>query len=308
MSAAIVRMSSVSKSFGSQRVLAGLDWQIAPGQVVGLLGRNGAGKSTLLECMLGLREADGGSVSLFGDAAGALSDATRGRIGYVPQRTDLFDWLTPVQMFDYFRTLYPRWNQAKVDGLLSRWGFGPALLGKPIKRLSGGEQQRLAIIRALAHDPELLILDEPTVGVDPQSRNAIFDYLQQLNRAGVTIIYSTHYMEEAERLCSRIGIIDHGTILALGSVDQLLTSLPFEDEITFPASEATAPLVPQLAAYGELVATNGTQRFRPKSGFPLSQFFALTESLRLSPRLFVSQRPTLEAVFLHLTGRTLRDA
>ena len=135
MSAAIVRMSSVSKYFGSQRVLADLGWEIAPGQVVGLLGRNGAGKSTLLECMLGLRETDGGTVSLFGEGVAALSDEARARIGYVPQRTDVFDWLTPVQMLDYFRAMYPRWNAAKVEGLLSRWGFGPDLRNKPIKRL-----------------------------------------------------------------------------------------------------------------------------------------------------------------------------
>jgi len=124
----------------------------------------------------------------------------------------------------------------------------------------------------------------------------------------VTIIYSTHYMEEAERLCSRIGVIDHGKILALGSLDELLTRLPFEDEITFPATPSTESLAKQLVAFGGVVTTGGTHRFRPRPNYPLSAFFSLTESLRLSPRLFVSQRPTLEAVFLHLTGRTLRDA
>jgi ABC-2 type transport system ATP-binding protein len=115
-------------------------------------------------------------------------------------------------------------------------------------------------------------------------------------------------MEEAERLCSRIGIIDHGKILALGTLDELLVQLPFEDEITFPVDPATSPLVTQLAAEGEITTVDGTHRFRPHTGYPLSAFFALTESLNLPPRLFVSQRPTLEALFLHLTGRTLRDA
>jgi ABC-2 type transport system ATP-binding protein len=216
-------MSSVSKHFGSQRVLAGLDWQIAPGQVVGLLGRNGAGKSTLLECMLGLREADGGSVALFGESVSALSDETRGRIGYVPQRTDLFDWLTPVQMFDYFRAMYPRWNQAKVDGLLSRWDFGPHLRSKPIKRLSGGEQQRLAIIRALAHEPELLILDEPVSALDPVGRREFLrELVDQVIERGTTVVFSTHILSDLERVAFDLAFLKDGRIALQGQTDALL--------------------------------------------------------------------------------------
>jgi ABC-2 type transport system ATP-binding protein len=223
MSAAIVRMSSVSKHFGNQRVLAGLDWQIAPGQVVGLLGRNGAGKSTLLECMLGLREADGGSVALFGEHVAALSDEARGRIGYVPQRTDLFDWLTPVQMFDYFRAMYPRWNQAKVEGLLSRWDFGPQLRSKPIKRLSGGEQQRLAIIRALAHEPELLILDEPVSALDPVGRRAFLrELVDQVIERGTTVVFSTHILSDLERVAFDLAFLKDGRIALQGQTDALL--------------------------------------------------------------------------------------
>ena len=223
MSAAIVRMSSISKYFGSQRVLADLDWQIAPGQVVGLLGRNGAGKSTLLECMLGLREADAGSVALFGEDAARLSDDARGRIGYVPQRTDLFDWLTPVQMFDYFRALYPRWNQAKVDGLLSRWDFGPHLRAKPIKRLSGGEQQRLAIIRALAHEPELLILDEPVSALDPVGRREFLrELVDQVIERGTTVVFSTHILSDLERVAFDLAFLKDGRIALQGQTDALL--------------------------------------------------------------------------------------
>ncbi|MFS2015803.1 ABC transporter ATP-binding protein [Massilia sp. CT11-108] len=223
MSAAIVRMSSVSKYFGSQRVLADLDWQIAPGQVVGLLGRNGAGKSTLLECMLGLREADGGSVALFGEGVAALSDDARGRIGYVPQRTDLFDWLTPVQMFDYFRAMYPRWNTGKVDGLLSRWDVGPELRNKPIKRLSGGEQQRLAIIRALAHEPELLILDEPVSALDPVGRREFLrELVDQVIERGTTVVFSTHILSDLERVAFDLAFLKDGRIALQGQTDALL--------------------------------------------------------------------------------------
>ena len=135
----------------------------------------------------------------------------------------------------------------------------------------------------------------------------IFEYLERLNREGLTIIYSTHYMEEATRLCSRIGIIDHGKLHALGTLDELLARLPFEEEIRFAATDATATLAAQLAAHGELATADGTHRFRPRADLKLSEFFALTESHALPGRLFTSQRPTLEELFLHLTGRTLRE-
>src|SRR5258706_16317058 len=122
-------------------------------------------------------------------------------------------------------------------------------------------QRRLNLIAALLHRPKLLLCDEPTVGVDPQSRNAIFDFLEKLNREGLTIIYSTHYMEEATRLCSRIGIIDHGKILALGTLDDLLAHLPFADEITFPASPATAALAVALAGHGSIISNDSTHHF-----------------------------------------------
>jgi ABC-2 type transport system ATP-binding protein len=177
-----------------------------------------------------------------------------------------------------------------------------------VHTFSGGMQRRLNIIASLLHRPKLLLCDEPTVGVDPQSRNAIFEFLERMNReTGLTVIYSTHYMEEATRLCSRIGIIDHGRIHALGTLDELLLKLPFEEEIRFPLSSATEPLASRLAAYGVLERAEGQCRFRPRPGYPLSGFFAETEALGLPPRLFTSQRPTLEAVFLHLTGRRLRE-
>jgi ABC-2 type transport system ATP-binding protein len=219
----LVGMSSVAKHFGSQRVLDGLDWQVARGQVVGLLGRNGAGKSTLLECMLGLRELDGGVVTMFGEDAGRLSEATLANIGYVPQKPDLFDWLTPLQMFDYFKAMYPRWNAAKVEGLLSRWGFDAPMRNKQIKKLSGGEQQRLAIIRALAHDPELLILDEPVSALDPVGRREFLrELVDQVIERGTTVVFSTHILSDLERVAFDLAFLKEGKIALQGQTDVLL--------------------------------------------------------------------------------------
>lgn len=219
----IIQMSSTTKQFGSQSVLDALDWQVMPGQVIGLLGRNGAGKSTLLECLLGLREADSGSVTVYGEDVAALSEATRARIGYVPQKCDLFDWLTPRQMLDYFKALYPRWNDAKVDALLERWVFGAAMQGKAISKLSGGEQQRLSIIRALGPDPELLILDEPVSALDPVGRREFLrELIDSVIEHGTTVVFSTHILSDLERVALDVAFLKGGRIALQGPLDELL--------------------------------------------------------------------------------------
>jgi ABC-2 type transport system ATP-binding protein len=306
----MLALRNVTKRFGPITALDDVSLEIAPGEFFGLLGPNGAGKSTLMSLVAGLRTPEAGTLRLDGRPLTAGDASTRRILGLVPQTIALFPELTAeenLRIFGELQGLRGAELKGRLDELFAAAGLEDRRRSL-VKTFSGGMQRRLNLIAALLHRPKLLLCDEPTVGVDPQSRNAIFEYLQQLNRGGVTIVYSTHYMEEAERLCSRIGIIDHGRILALGTLEALLTRLPFEDEITFPVAAATAPLAAQLAAQGEITAVDGTHRFRPRTSYPLSAFFALTESFGLPPRLFVSQRPTLEALFLHLTGRTLRDA
>jgi ABC-2 type transport system ATP-binding protein len=217
----IVQASSLSKHYGSQAVLKDLNWTIERGRVVGLLGRNGAGKSTLLECLLGLRECEG-AVQLVGAPAGDLTDEVRAQIGYVPQKSALFEWMTPDQLLAYFRALYPRWNHAKVDGLLGRWGFDAATRAKPVSRLSGGQQQRLSIIRALAHDPELLVLDEPVSALDPVGRR---EFLRELIDAvieqGTTVLFSTHILSDLERVALDVAFLKDGAIALQGPLDDL---------------------------------------------------------------------------------------
>jgi ABC-2 type transport system ATP-binding protein len=225
MKSSIVEVMGLYKAFGQQQVLQGVNWNIQPGKVIGLLGRNGAGKSTLLECLLGLREADTGAAVLFGEAVTALSDQVRADIGYVPQKSEVFEWLTPLQLLDYFKALYPRWNQTKVDSLMQRWGFGGALANQQIGKLSGGEKQRLSIIRALAHDPKLLVLDEPVASLDPVGRR---DFLHELVDGVIerdtTVIFSTHILSDLERVALDVAFLQGGKITLQAPLDELLES------------------------------------------------------------------------------------
>ncbi|MEI7553254.1 MAG: ABC transporter ATP-binding protein [Verrucomicrobiota bacterium] len=305
----MLSLRSVTKRYGALTALDGVSLDIARGEFFGLLGPNGAGKSTLMALAAGLRSPDAGTLTLDGGVVTPADPRTRTRLGLVPQSIALYEELSADQNLRIFGALYG------LRGAQLRRRIDEALAAvqltdrrrDPVKTFSGGMQRRLNLVAALLHQPKLLLCDEPTVGVDPQSRNAIFDYLTALNRAGLTIIYSTHYMEEATRLCSRIGIIDHGRIPALGTLDELLTRLPFEEEISFPATPETAPLAAQLGADGTLVSADGRHRFQPRADFRLSAFYTRAEALGLPPRLFTAARPTLEAVFLHLTGRNLRE-
>lgn len=305
----MLHLRAVTKRYGALTALDGVSLEIARGEFFGLLGPNGAGKSTTMSIIAGLRTADAGGVTLDGESLSGASPATRLSIGLVPQQIALYLDLTAEQNLRIFGELYGlrgRELRARIDEALEAVQLSDRRRDI-VKTFSGGMQRRLNLVAALLHRPKLLLCDEPTVGVDPQSRNAIFEYLERLNREGLTIIYSTHYMEEATRLCSRLGIIDHGKVHALGTIDELLTRLPFQEEIRFAATPAVAPLVAGLTDHGELVAADGLHYFRPHIDFKLSTFFTLAESFALSPRLFTVQRPTLEALFLHLTGRNLRE-
>lgn len=302
-------IQDVIKRYGATTALDGISLQVKPGEFFGLLGPNGAGKSTLMSLIAGLRSPDAGTLRLAGRPLSASDPAARAGLGLVPQSIALYDDLSAEQNLRIFGELYGLRGpglRARVDEALAAVQLADRRHDQ-VKTFSGGMQRRLNLVAALLHRPRLLLCDEPTVGIDPQSRNAIFELLEARAREGLTVIYSTHYMEEATRLCTRIGIIDHGKIHALGTLDELLTRLPFEEEIRFPAGPDTAPLAARLAGQGEVTLLDGTHRFRPRADCRLSAFYALTESLGLPARLFTSQRPTLEALFLHLTGRHLRE-
>jgi len=305
----LVSANGVAKRFGPVKALDGVSLDIASGEFFGLLGPNGAGKSTFMSLVAGIRRLDSGTLTVDGAGVAAGSASARLALGLVPQHIALYLELSAERNLRIFGELYG----LRGAKLRERIGFALEAVGIADRRrglvrtFSGGLQRRLNLAAALLHEPRLLLCDEPTVGIDPQSRNAIFELLQELNRGGLTVIYSTHYMEEATRLCSRVGIIDHGRILALGTIDELLARLPFEEEIRFPSSPQTRALSRELESSGDVETVDSVHRFRPRAGYRMSSFYGLTERHGLPARLFTSQRPTLEALFLQLTGRTLRE-
>jgi ABC-2 type transport system ATP-binding protein len=222
MTEPLLSLRGVKTDIGRYHILHGVAFDVAEGGLTMLLGRNGAGKTTLIETLLGLREPSSGQATLLGQPALALDDATRARVGYVPQRSDLFEWLTADQLLAYFRSFYPRWNTAKVDGLMSRWDIAR---DKPIGKLSGGQQQRLSIIRALAHEPELLVLDEPVASLDPAGRRDFLgELVDQVIDQRTTIVFSTHILSDLERVAVDVAFLSGGKIALHAPLDELLES------------------------------------------------------------------------------------
>jgi ABC-2 type transport system ATP-binding protein len=214
----LLTVEGLTRRYGDRVAVAGIGFHIGRGECVGLLGPNGAGKTSTLAMIAGIALPDAGSLSLQDGTAGSDMVAMKHRVGLVPQDLALFDELTAWQNLQLFGGLYgldEATLRRRADEALALVGLADRRAER-VRNFSGGMKRRLNIAGALLHDPELLLLDEPTVGVDPQSRNAIFDNLEELKRRGKTLLYTTHYMEEAERLCERVLVMDHGRVLADG--------------------------------------------------------------------------------------------
>ncbi|MCH6255566.1 ABC transporter ATP-binding protein [Puniceicoccaceae bacterium K14] len=305
-----IEISNLRKSFGSIEALNGLEFEIASGQFFGLLGPNGAGKSTFMNLLTGFHLPDSGSFQIDHKPYDPTNPRCKSRIGFVPQNIALYEEFTPVEnlkMFGQLNGLSGSDLKDKIPNMLNRIGLADRQKDR-VKTFSGGMKRRLNIASSLLHDPEILLCDEPTVGIDPQSRNAIFDLLQELNDSGTTVIYSTHYMEEAEKLCDRIAIIDHGKILAVGTIDELMSKIPTQNHISCKQSKLSQKItLSTLEQFGVIQETDSNLEIHTHENFKLSEFFAWLEENNLSPRLFRIQQSTLEDLFLQLTGRALRE-
>ena len=290
----MLTLTGVRKAFGSTVAVDGLSLTVNTGEVFGFLGPNGAGKTTTISISVGLLSPDAGAVDLGGHGSPTLPHV-RAHIGVAPQALALYDALTARENLEFFGRIHavPRpERRRRTAELLDLVGLTDRA-GSRVGTYSGGMKRRINLAAALIHDPPLVMLDEPTAGVDPQSRNAILDIVRNLRERGRTIVYTTHYMEEAQRLCDRVAIIDHGKLLALGPIDELIARHAGESTVT--VSHAGGSANPGVDAREEQFQTAD----------PIGAL-----SARLASGAVVGvkiDRPSLESVFLNLTGRSLRD-
>jgi ABC-2 type transport system ATP-binding protein len=304
----MISISHVTKRYGAITALDAMSLDIKPGELFGLLGPNGAGKTTLMSLLVGHRSADEGTISINGKAAAPTDLEIRRAIGYVPQQIALYDELSAADNLDLFGRFYD------LSGTLLRTRADEALHAvqlydrrkEKVKTFSGGMKRRLNLAAALLHKPSVLLCDEPTVGVDPQSRNAIFDFLLALHAEGITIVYTTHYMEEVERLCTRSAIIDYGKVIAEGTLNELLRLLPYEETLLIKR-KAGAGVPEAFARFGAATETSDAIELKPVKGAKMSEVIAACEQGGIPYSDIEWKKPTLEAVFLHYTGRSMRD-
>jgi ABC-type multidrug transport system, ATPase component len=303
---AVIRVRGLIKRYGDLHAVDGIDFDVAPGEVFGLLGPNGAGKTTTVEILEGLRAPDGGQAIVLGVDVAKGSDALKPRIGISLQTAALYPKLSVVEVIDLFRSFYTTSRPtAELIGLLE---LGERRNART-KDLSGGQRQRLAVALALVNDPELVFLDEPTTGLDPAARRALWDLIKGLKARGRSVLLTTHYMEEAEVLCDRLAIMDHGHILEMGTVDELISKRFKERAVHFDRIDAISDAdLAALAAVTSVKHDDDTiLLYSPDVAATVGALLALTESRAVEPQNLGIRRPTLEDVFLDLTGRALRD-
>jgi ABC-2 type transport system ATP-binding protein len=313
MSNVLLRVEGLVKSYGARRAVDGVSFQVLAGQTVGLLGPNGAGKSTTVSMLCGLLRPDAGQVLLDGQAVTTGAAGVKRRIGLVPQDLALYEDLSAHENLRLFGALYGLKGKAlneRIEHVLGLVNLVDRARDKPAT-FSGGMKRRLNIAAALLHDPDLLILDEPTVGVDPQSRNAIFDTLEALQAQGRALIYTSHYMEEVERLADHIVIIDHGKVLADDSPAALHRKLAAKAllrvELAQPAGAGLLDALRSQAGVTALASEGTTLDIGLTDNADAVPLLGWLQGQGQRPVHFATARASLEDIFLDLTGRTLRD-
>jgi len=338
--AGIVEVSGLVKRFGELTAVDGVSFEIADGEIFGLLGPNGAGKTTAISMISCLLAPDEGDVRVAGHSVLSDSIGVRRELGVVPQEIALYPTLTALENLKFWGRMYGLSGKQLDDAV----AYGLAMAGLEdkakvrVETFSGGMKRRINIAAGILHRPKVLLMDEPTVGIDPQSRNHILDTVRELNREGMTVVYTSHYMEEVEALCDRIAIVDHGRVIAQGTLDELRALVGDEDRIRIvvgderPADadaeggsqadaaveDAAAPpaeleaalaavrLVPGVSR-AELVGGTALEALAPDAATVLAGVVEAIASAGAHLRSVEIVEPNLESVFLHLTGRGLRD-
>jgi ABC-2 type transport system ATP-binding protein len=303
---AVLELRGLGKDYGERAAVRAVELDVTRGEILGLLGPNGAGKTTMISMACGVVTPSRGSVTIGGIDLAKQPRVAKAKLGLVPQDLALYVELSALQNLAYFGALYG------LHGALAReridWALGVVGLrdraNDQVKQYSGGMQRRLNIAAGLLHKPELLILDEPTVGVDPQSRNHIFDTVRALRDGGMTVIYTTHYMEEVEALCDRVAIMDDGALVALGTLDDLIGTYAGKGialEVTGDAEAAERAAAP----HARVTRTGAMLRVEPTAG--LGAVISAIEAAGVTIARIESRQANLETAFLALTGRALRD-
>jgi ABC-2 type transport system ATP-binding protein len=302
----VIRVRDLRKHYGDVRAVDGVSFEVGRGEIFGLLGPNGAGKTTTVEMLEGLRVPDGGELTVLGVDAARYPDRIKPRIGVQLQTAALYPQLTVIEVVRLFASFYPR--SLPAEDVLAALDLGEKRDAQT-KNLSGGQRQRLSVALAMVNDPELVFLDEPTTGMDPAARRALWELVRGLQAQGRTVLLTTHYMEEAETLCDRVAIMDHGKIREEGTVDELVSRRFKDRAVIFDSLAGVSD--EELRAFGgvsQLVHEDERTILHTRDvPATIGAVLAVAERLGLEPEGLTVRRPTLEDVFLDLTGRALRD-
>lgn len=309
----MIHIENLVKRYGEVLALDHLNLDVREGEIFGLLGPNGSGKTTAINCMLSLLKFDKGSIRIFGEEMSPDNYKVKQQIGIVLQNVAVFDELTVYENIDYFCGLYIKDKVKRkqlVEEAIRFVGLEDYTKMRP-KKLSGGLLRRLNIACGIAHKPKLIILDEPTVAVDPQSRNRILEGIQELNRQGSTIIYTSHYMEEVEQICTRIAILDHGRSIAVGTKEELKSMIKTGETVTIEAvalDREHLQMIRELPHVFDVQYEKQVMTVRCTTAKDnLIRILSFLQEQQISFGRVFSELPTLNDVFLEITGKQLRD-
>jgi len=309
----LLEVSHLKKAYGKKQALKNVSFALKEGSSFGFLGPNGAGKSTTMKILAGIVKADSGSVRLLGRDIARDPRAASRHIGYVPQEITLYEKLSAYDNLVFFGQAYGvAGNDLKrrIGEVLEKTGLRDRARDE-VQTYSGGMKRRINIAAAMLHRPKLLILDEPTVGIDPQSRNHILESVRTLNRMGSTIVYTTHYMEEVEAISTRIGILDHGRLIAEGTKEELVRQLAREEKLVIATDGVSPEAVEELRGHRQVervdVEGNDITVYLQSASTYLQDILFILSNHQVRIRTLNRVEPDLETVFLALTGRTLRD-